>query len=147
MEKEDKTGQVKEEEIVTPQPTKVKSKSIIEVSDLPEGTKLYVKKDFLGYRIVNPIRNEDGTLNWVNVITGGWRNLITITIVITLLLWTQYDSHNKVKEYQEYCDTISKNPVQFCENIGFYTALNKSKAKLSGNSFQYDRNLSFADDS
>ena len=105
---------------------------IIEASQLPQTDKVYLKKDFLGYRIVHPWSNpETGKLNWFNICTGGWRNLITIAVVVLFLLWVLYDTNNQIKEYKEYCEPISKDPVKFCEDIGFYDAQAKLRQKPS----------------
>ena len=39
----------------------------IEATQLPADEKVYLKKDFLGWRVVHPIKNEDGSYNWFNV--------------------------------------------------------------------------------
>ena len=59
-------------------------KNIIEASQLPEGEKVYMKKDWLGWRIVNPIKNEDGSLNWFNILVGGKRNLVNLIVILII---------------------------------------------------------------
>ena len=107
-------------------------KKIIEVSELPVGEKIYLKKDFLGYRIVHPIKDpETDKIIWVNLLVGGWRNLITLIIVLTFLIWIQWDLHNKLEIYVEKCDMAMKEPVKFCDSLGYYDALEKiSKPKF-----------------
>lgn len=46
---------------------------------------LYLKKGIFGWNIVEPIKNEDGTFNWFNFITGGWRSLIAMAFILLLL--------------------------------------------------------------
>ena len=59
---------------------------IIEISQLPLGEKVYLKKDWLGWRVVHPIKNEDGTINWFNLIFGSKSNLIFLILVLLLLI-------------------------------------------------------------
>lgn len=118
-------------------------KKIIEVSELPEGEKIYMKKDFLGYRIVHPINDpETGKIIWINLLVGGWRNLITLLVLVSFLIWIQWDMHNKLQEYVDKCDMAMKEPVQFCETIGFYDAVNKiqekNKLKINYSNFTLD---------
>lgn len=78
--------------------------NIIEASDLPEGEKIYLKKDYFGWRIVNPLRNPDGTWNWVNMIFGGWRNfasLIAILALIGIFMWVYNHDVTAVRAYYE----------------------------------------------
>jgi hypothetical protein len=102
---------------------------IIEASQLPEGDKVYLKKDFLGWRIVHPWRDENYSINWINVLIGGWRNLVTLIILVSFLLWIQYDTNNQISDYKDYCETISKDPIKFCTDIGFYEAIQKLQNK------------------
>jgi len=46
-----------------------------------------LKHDFLGWRVVHPWKNTDGSINWKNLISGGsWMKLlITIGFVIIIL--------------------------------------------------------------
>ena len=53
-----------------------------------EGERIFLKKSFLGWGVVHPLK-VDGEWNWKNFITGGsWANLIIniITIIIILIL-------------------------------------------------------------
>ena len=48
---------------------------------------LYVKKGFDGYRVVFPIKNEDGSLNWFNILTGGnWMKVAKLILIVLLVL-------------------------------------------------------------
>lgn len=50
-----------------------------------DGEKIYLKRDFLGWRIINPNKNPDGSLNWYNVLFGGKRNLAILLFLIVLV--------------------------------------------------------------
>lgn len=48
---------------------------------------VYLKKGFAGWKVVHPIKNEDGSLNWKNLLIGGsWWNLFGLTAIIILIL-------------------------------------------------------------
>jgi hypothetical protein len=57
---------------------------IIEASELPENEKVYLKKDWLGWRVVAPVKNEDGSWNWFNIVFGGKKNLFVLIILFLL---------------------------------------------------------------
>lgn len=62
-------------------------KKIIEASELPNNEKIYLRKSFDGWRVVYPLRNEDGSINWFNTLTGGnWWKLIVLTIIVLVVL-------------------------------------------------------------
>ena len=69
-------------------------KHIIEASDLPEQDKVYLRKGYFGYRVVHPIKNDNGSINWVNLLVGGWGNLVTLiflAFVIGTFFYGIYD--------------------------------------------------------
>lgn len=48
------------------------------------------------WRVIYPIKNEDGTLNWFNILTGGsWFNLIVtgIIVLVLVLFFFEYSSN------------------------------------------------------
>ena len=52
-----------------------------------DGEKVHLKKDFLGWHVTHPIKNEDGTTNWKNLIAGGsWVKLIIIAVFVLILV-------------------------------------------------------------
>jgi len=58
-----------------------------------------VKKSFGSWRVVHPIKNEDNSINWKNLLIGGsWWNLIVISIIILILagLFREYSSQAKI---------------------------------------------------
>lgn len=53
-----------------------------------------MKKDFTGWRVIYPIKNEDGTYNMKNLILGGsWWNFFKVFIVFLLLIGATYIYH------------------------------------------------------
>lgn len=88
----------------------------------------YVRKSILGYRVVYPIKREDGSMNWFNLFTGGWANLIFVIICVSMLLWITVDTNNQIEEYKEKCTLAMEKPVEFCRSIGFYDQLDKTRS-------------------
>ena len=60
---------------------------IYEAGDLPLNERIYLKKDFIGWKVVHPIKNEDGTMNWKHFFIGGsyWNFLFLLGIVLIIL--------------------------------------------------------------
>ena len=52
-----------------------------------EGETVCMKKSFNGWREIHPIKNEDGKINWKNLICGGsWWNLILVVVFVLVAL-------------------------------------------------------------
>lgn len=83
---------------------------IIEAAQLPESEKIYLKKDWLGYRIVYPRRNPDGTLNWSNILFGGKRNGVRLLCYLFLIAALYVGVNDLISSYQ----TVAANPCEFC---------------------------------
>ncbi len=72
---------------------------------------VYLHKGKLGYRLIYPYKNKDGTINWFNIFTGGsWKNLITVIIVVLFILGLSYAYYLDVKT----CRKVISNPCDFC---------------------------------
>ena len=82
-----------------------------------DGEKLYLKKDFLGWRIVNPIKNPDGGYNWINFLFGGWRNLITLILLLGFIAWNIYETKNAYATCSNYFNNIIKNCICSIKSI------------------------------
>ena len=49
--------------------------------------RVYLKHGFDGWRVVHPIKNEDGSTNWFNLLTGGnYGKLLKLAVIVILLL-------------------------------------------------------------
>ena len=76
--------------------------NIIKAGDLPVNEKVFLKKSSNNYRVVYPIKNEDGSISWMNLITGGgWKNLIVIGVVVLVILGFLFEYSSNVKMLQE----------------------------------------------
>jgi len=60
----------------------------IETIETSNGEVINVKKSkFFGWGIVYPWKNEDGSWNWFNILTGGsWAKVIVFIIIILIIL-------------------------------------------------------------
>ena len=85
-------------------------KKIIEVSQLPENEKIYFRKDIFGYRIVHPIKDENGKVNYINLIFGGWRNLVTLLIILFILGAMLYGFKTVLDQTKERAE----HPCDYC---------------------------------
>jgi|SRR3990167_3221813 len=91
--------------------------ALIKIKDLPENERIYLKKDMFGYRIVQPIKNEDGSFNWINLIFGGWRNLVSLIALLALIGFLIYSHFHDVQAIQSNYEVISANPLAWCKDI------------------------------
>ena len=82
----------------------------IEARNIPEGEKVYLKKDFLGWRVVEPWKNEDGIINTFNLLLGGKRNLFMLAIILIIILLVFVGLKENIAQYKE----IAKSPCNFC---------------------------------
>ena len=75
---------------------------IIKAEDIPLGEKVYLKKDGKNYRVVHPIKNDDGSINWFNLFTGGsLKNLIVVGVIVLILIGLLFEYSSNVKLLQE----------------------------------------------
>lgn len=94
--------------------------SIIEASQLPEGEQVYLKRETFGrgWRVVNPMRNPDGSWNWFNIITGGsWAKLIGLIFIVGVILLGIWAHFHDVKAIQDNYGLIASNPLGWCKNV------------------------------
>ena len=85
---------------------------IIEASELPENEKVYLKKDFMGWRVVEPYKNPDGSYNWFNLLLGGKRNLFILAFLLVICFLLYFG----VKEIIANETIVSQNPCAFCKD-------------------------------
>ena len=79
----------------------------------------YIKRSkFWGDRIVFPFKNEDGSLNWFNITTGGaWGKLLTTFIIFLMIMASIYAYKNDVRQYREITNACFSKPCQWCEVV------------------------------
>ena len=53
-----------------------------------DGEVINLKKDFMGWRVIYPIKNPDDSFNWFNFLTGGsWGKLIVLLFVLAIIFF------------------------------------------------------------
>ena len=73
-----------------------------------------VRKDFLGWKLVYPIKNEDGSINWKNLILGGsWYNFFKVILLVAFLLGTLWLYFKDLS----VCMEAFRNPCNACMDI------------------------------
>ena len=88
-----------------------------------EGEKIYLRKsNIFGWGVVHPNKNDDGTINYFNLLTGGsWIKLFILIAAIVIILGIFYEYSSNLK----YCaDILGKINLQY--NISGYDNLNLS---------------------
>lgn len=80
------------------------NQNIIEASQLPSNEKVYLRKDWLGWRVVEP------NTKWYHWILGGKKNIF-ILIVILIVAAILYIGFSEVIDAYK---TIADNPCNFC---------------------------------
>jgi len=77
----------------------------IEANQLPEGEKVYLKKDFLGWRVVEPPKN------WVDWFFGSKRNRFFLLVLLIICIGLYFGILEMIGAYR----TIAENPCAYCK--------------------------------
>jgi len=86
---------------------------MIEAKDLPEDEKIYLKKDYCGWRVVEPIRDpETNKINWFNLLVGGKKGLLFLLAIIIIAGLFYLGVTELLSAYKE----IALNPCLYCED-------------------------------
>lgn len=86
---------------------------IIESNELPLEEKVYLKKDFFGWRVVEPWKNpETGKINYFVLLTGG-KKALAIFLFLMLLIGVGYLGY---KEQIQNYKTVLDNPCSYCKD-------------------------------
>jgi hypothetical protein len=63
---------------------------------------VFISQNGTDFRIIHPLRNEDGSWNWFNILTGGsWTNVIIVAVAVFIicgLLWEYSSNINLLKD-------------------------------------------------
>lgn len=104
-----------------------KKKIILDTGDM-----IYLKKDVFGWRIIHPSKNEDGSINWLNLLTGGKRNLFFISFLMVIVLLYYFGTNQLIGNYRE----MAENPCDFCSLVQKPLKLSpEAEALRSGTNF------------
>jgi len=82
---------------------------------------VFLRKDKLGYRLVYPYKNEDGSWNKFNLWTGGsWGNFIQVILIILLICFICWAYINDTKALADCCNKgyeLCSNPINLINKI------------------------------
>ena len=75
----------------------------VEILQTSSGEQIQVKKSpWFGWGIVYPWKNEDGSINWKNLISGGhWSKLIITAFIVFLILMCILEYSNTINLYNQ----------------------------------------------
>jgi len=102
------------------------NKNIIKAEDLPEKEDIYLKRDWAGYRIVHPTRNADGSINWLNLLVGGRRNLVFLIVVLLCIGFLLYAYEHDIAAMRD----VVESPCSYCEGSQDYVGVDLSEVKI-----------------
>ena len=90
-------------------------KQVIEI----DGERIHLQKSQYGtklldyWRVVEPIKKEDGSFNWPSILFGGYRNIVPIIVVTIFFIFLSLGIH----EIFSGCNALANNPCIFsCMN-------------------------------
>jgi len=80
-------------------------------TEIESGVKV-IKDKLFRYRLIFPIKKEDGKVNWFNLLTGGsWGNLIVVILIVMLCVSLVLAYRHDVATLTECCNTACKNLI------------------------------------
>jgi len=87
------------------------------VKAIVDNKEVSMRKGMFGWRVVHPIKNSDGKINWINLLVGGWGNFL-ILIFILFILTVGYFG---LQEMLRGCNDMAENPCRYtnlnCQEI------------------------------
>lgn len=70
---------------------------------------VHLKKSFDGWRVVHPIKNDDSSWNWANLIAGGsWIKLFAVAIIVIIVIGLAYEYSSNL----EFCKELLEQRVK-----------------------------------
>ena len=79
---------------------------------------VYLGKDRLGWKLVHPWRNEDRTINWFNLLTGGsWWKLLLVTGIVLLILVNVAAYKRDTNLLIKNLNYVAENPCEWCDVV------------------------------
>lgn len=82
------------------------NKNIIEAANLPEGEKVYLKKDYFGWRVVEP------PTKWYHYIFGSKRNVVFLLFIAVIAIGLYFGILELISAYRD----VAANPCNYCTN-------------------------------
>ena len=91
------------------------TKRVIEI----DGEKIHLQKSNYGFklldywRVVSPVKDENGKFNWFNLLLGGYSNLLFMLMAILFFVLLAIGFN----EMFSGCQAIANNPCLYCNTI------------------------------
>lgn len=81
-----------------------------------KGEVVYLKRNSWlgGYRVVNPIKNDDGSINYFRLFIGSWANLFKTVIILAAIFILLYSYMHDTAACREL---LTKSPQQLCGSL------------------------------
>lgn len=88
-----------------------------------EGEMVAMKKDFLGWRVVAPVKDMDGKKNWLNILFGGKRGLFITIILLIIVVGLYFGIQELIHNYK----VIADSPCTYCKTCQNYVTQTLNK--------------------
>jgi len=67
-----------------------------------DNKKVFISQRGDNFKVVKPLKNEDGSWNWFNICTGGsWMNILIVGVVVIVVLGLLNEYSTNIKMLQE----------------------------------------------
>ena len=99
----------------------------IETITLQNGKTLDVRKGILGYSVVYPYKNIDGSWNWFNVFTGGSYRKLALSIFLVIIILLFLFNYSEALRIANECisrESIRENFTNSILNLSNITIIN-----------------------
>ena len=112
---------------------------ITEAADLPENEKVYLKRDLLGWRVVEPVKDPvTGKINWFNLLLGGKKGLFMLIILLIISGMFYLGIQETINNYK----TIADSPCDYCTSCHEQTTKVLEGMKKGASEWIQDFNIS-----
>ena len=112
-------------------------KKIIEAGNLPYNEIVYLRKDFMGWRVIDPIKDPiTNKFIWKNFLNK--KGFVTLGFLLLILLFSYLGFQEQLNNYQ----TVMENPCNFCEDCNDILSKEYNEYNFGGDiKLDYKNNL------
>ena len=75
------------------------------------GETIYLAQGKLGWKVVKPWKNEDGTFNWYNIFIGDWRITLFYIFLTLMILGAMYEYTNNLRIATECLKALNDSVI------------------------------------
>lgn len=73
---------------------------------------IYLKKGYLGWKVVKPWKNLDGTFNWYNILMGGsWIGFLFWVFLILMIIGAIFEYANNLRIATECLKALNDSVI------------------------------------